>query len=288
MESMTGYSHTEGTTEQFSYTISIKSLNSKYLEIFNHLPRVLKDCSEETEAMLKKTFVRGKIELYVEVFDWIEIKKVSVNYDVVRAYYNEFSSVAKKLKMQESLDLSLLLSMDGVIHKERSVLSAKTRSDMLKAIRRSAEAVVKMRLREGIAIKKDLKKSLTALSSGLSRINLLTKDLAQKHFTRLRETVESMAGARAGDERLLSEIAILADKLDINEEKVRLKDHLDKFTSLMNEEGQIGKRLDFLAQELFREINTISSKSNSSAVAHIVVDMKNHVDKIREHCRNVV
>jgi uncharacterized protein (TIGR00255 family) len=238
--------------------------------------------------MLKKTFVRGKIELNVEIFDWIEIKKVSVNYDVVRAYHNEFSTVAKKLKMQDSLDLALLLSMDGVIRKERSVISAKTRSDMLKAVRRSAEAVVKMRLREGAAIKKDLKKSLTAISSGLSRINLLTKDLSQKHFLRLREAVESMAGARVGDERLLSEIAILADKLDINEEKVRLKDHLEKITSLMNEEGQIGKRLDFLAQELFREINTISSKSNSSVVAHIVVDMKNHVDKIREHCRNVV
>ena len=100
--------------------------------------------------------------------------------------------------------------------------------------------------------------------------------------------IESLSNVEALDERLYTEVAILSDKLDVNEEKIRLKEHIKKFTSMMNEKGQIGKRLDFIAQEMLREINTISSKSNSSKVAHIIVEMKNHIDRIREHCRNVV
>ena len=288
MESMTGYSHTEGATDQFSYSISLKSLNSKYLEIYAHLPKVIKDYGEEIEAMLKSTFIRGKIELTVEVFDWMETKKVTVNYDAIKGYYDEFSRIEKKLKLAGTLDLNFLLGMDGVIQKERTLITAKTKKDIMRAIGDVVARAKRMRNGEGLSIKKDIGKSLTAISKGLGRIQTLTGDVPARAFTRLKEAIETMSSGKVSDERLLAEIAILADKLDINEEKVRLRDHINKFNEMMAEEGQIGKRLDFLAQELFREINTISSKSNSSPVAHLVVEMKNHVDKIREHCRNVV
>ncbi len=288
MESMTGYSHAEGATEQFSYSISLKSLNSKYLETFCHLPKVIKDCTEEVEALLKETFVRGKVELTVDIFDWLETKKVTVNFDAIQGYHDEFRRVEKKLKLPPSLNLSVLLGMDGVIQKERSLISAKTRKAIMKAIAGAVTAAKAMRKAEGEMTRRDLKKSLDAISSGLDAVWELTREVPEKAFARLKEAVEKLAGSGASDERLLAEIAILADKLDVNEEKVRLKDHIAKFSGMMNEKGQIGKRLDFLAQEMFREINTISSKANSSQVAHVVVEMKNHVDKIREQCRNIV
>lgn len=288
MESMTGYGHAEGATDQFSYSISLKSLNSKYLEIFAHLPKVIKDCGEEVEGMLKETFVRGKVELTVDIFDWMETKKVTVNFDAVKGYYDEFSRIEKKLKLPGALDLKILLGMDGVIQKERSLISAKTRKAIMRAIVEVVNRAKAMRKEEGLSTKRDIKQSLEAISGGLAQVNELTREVPGKAFARLKEAVETMTGGQAYDERLLGEIAILADKLDINEEKVRLKNHIAKFNEIMGEKGQIGKRLDFLAQEMFREINTISSKANSSQVAHVVVEMKNHVDKIREQCRNIV
>ena len=104
----------------------------------------------------------------------------------------------------------------------------------------------------------------------------------------LKKRIEALAGAKVDDVRLYTEIAILSDKLDINEEIIRFKDHIQKFNALMKSGDQIGKKLDFIAQEMFREVNTIGSKSNNSEIAHLVVDIKNHIEMIREHCRNVV
>lgn len=288
MESMTGYSCAEGTTDQFSYLISLKSLNSKYLEINIHLPRVLKDKEKEFEDLLKSAFDRGKIELLVDFFDWTETKKVKIDFPLLKKYHDELTSIRKKLKMKNDIDLEILLGMEGVVRKEWSLLSSKARKAIVNAINDAVDAAKAMRKKEGSSIAKDLSRSLEEISKGLAEITVYTKDVPAKAFARLKESIESISGGRVPDERILTEVAILADRIDINEEKVRLKDHIAKFKSIMKENGQIGKRLDFLAQEMFREINTIASKSGDSRVAHLVVEMKNHVDKIREHCRNVV
>lgn len=288
MESMTGYSHSEGTTDQFSYFISLKTLNSKYLELNIHLPRALKDSEKEVEDLLKSAFGRGKIELLVDFFDWTETKKVKIDFPVLKKYHDELTSVSRKLKIKSDVDLALLLGMEGVVRKEWALLSSKARKAIMRAISDAVSATKKMRTKEGASIAKDLSHSLEVISKGLAEISTLTKDVPAKAFVRLKEAIETISGGRVPDERILTEVAILADRMDINEEKVRLKDHIAKFKSIMKEDGQIGKRLDFLAQEMFREINTIASKSGDSRVAHLVVEMKNHVDKIREHCRNVV
>ena len=104
----------------------------------------------------------------------------------------------------------------------------------------------------------------------------------------MKKKITALVGAKVDDVRLYTEISILADKLDINEEIVRLVDHIKKFKEVIKNKEQVGRKLDFLAQEMFREINTISSKSNSSEISHIVVDLKNYIDRIREQCRNIV
>ncbi len=288
MESMTGYSHAEGATEQFSYSISLKSLNSKYLEMSIHLPRALKSSEEEVEDILKSAFDRGKIELIVDFFDWVDTKKVKIDLPTLKKYHDELAGICKKLKINCDMDIALLLGMDGVMRKEWALLSVKAKKAIMRAIGEAVHATRAMRKKEGASIAKDLTRSLEAISKGLLEIISLTKDVPTKSFVRLKETIESISGGKVPDERILTEVAILADRMDINEEKVRLGDHIAKFKLIMKENGQIGKRLDFLAQEMFREINTIASKTGDSRVAHIVVEMKNHVDKIREHCRNVV
>jgi len=162
------------------------------------------------------------------------------------------------------------------------------RDSIYTALDQVIKKALDMRKKEGVSTKKDIMNSLTEISGKASMIRKLSKKLAISKKETLQKRLTAISDGKIDEQRLFSEVAMLADKLDINEEIVRLDDHLKKFKSVVRENGQIAKKLDFIAQEMFREINTIASKSNSSEISHLVVDVKNHIDKIREQCRNVV
>ena len=287
MESMTGYAVVEKSTEQFSFSVEIKSVNSKYVETYINLPRMMKDDEYEIELLLKKRYSRGKVELSIDIHDWLESRPVTINRELLRKYYREVTAVVTELAAKERFSIDALLSLEGVVQKERSTLSEKSRADIFAGIEQAMDRHIRMRLREGAATRKDLLKSLSTLSRSLSRIEKLSRNVSRAMYEKLRAGLERLMEARPEDTRLYTEVAILADKQDINEEVQRLRDHIDKFKQLADSDGQTGKQLDFLAQEMFREINTISSKSASSEIAHLVVEIKNSIDKIREQCRNI-
>jgi uncharacterized protein (TIGR00255 family) len=287
MESMTGYAVVEKSTEQFSFSVEIKSVNSKYVETYINLPRMMKDDEDEIELLLKKRYSRGKVELSIDIHDWLESRPVTINRELLRKYYREVATVVTELAAKERFSIDALLSLEGVVQKERSTLSEKSRADIFAGIEQAMDRHIRMRLREGAATRKDLLKSLSTLSRSLSRIEKLSRNVSRAMYEKLRASLERLMEARPEDTRLYTEVAILADKQDINEEVQRLRDHIDKFKQLADSDGQTGKQLDFLAQEMFREINTISSKSASSEIAHLVVEIKNSIDKIREQCRNI-
>lgn len=287
MESMTGYAVVEKSTEQFSFSVEIKSVNSKYVETYINLPRMMKDDEYEIELLLKKRYSRGKIELSIDIHDWLESRPVTINRELLRKYYREVTAVVTELAAKERFSIDALLSLEGVVQKERSTLLEKSRADIFAGIEQAMDRHIRMRLREGAATRKDLLKSLSTLSRSLSRIEKLSRNVSRAMYEKLRAGLERLMEARPEDTRLYTEVAILADKQDINEEVQRLRDHIDKFKQLADSDGQTGKQLDFLAQEMFREINTISSKSASSEIAHLVVEIKNSIDKIREQCRNI-
>lgn len=287
MESMTGYAVVEKSTEQFSFSVEIKSVNSKYVETYINLPRMMKDDEYEIELLLKKRYSRGKVELSIDIHDWLESRPVTINRELLRKYYREVAAVVTELAAKERFSIDALLSLEGVVQKERSTLSEKSRADIFAGIEQAMDRHIRMRLREGAATRKDLLKSLSTLSHSLSRIEKLSRNVSRAMYEKLRASLERLMEARPEDTRLYTEVAILADKQDINEEVQRLRDHIDKFKQLADSDGQTGKQLDFLAQEMFREINTISSKSASSEIAHLVVEIKNSIDKIREQCRNI-
>ena len=288
MESMTGYAYMEGNTADFSYSVELKSLNSRYLETNVNLPKVLRNDENDISNMLKDSFSRGKIELNVDIYDWTGTRPVSVNGDVIRKYYDELKKIQKELDVNEPVKLDSVLLLDGITQKERSTVTEKTRREIYDSIRWVIKKATEMRKKEGRSIRKDLSDSLAAIAGCTKSIKALSRNSVAEKRDQLRKRIESIAGEKIDDMRLLTEISILADKLDINEEIVRLNDHLNKFKSYLREDGQVGKKLDFIAQEMFREVNTIASKSGSSEISHTAVDIKNYIDKIREQCRNVV
>jgi len=288
MESMTGYAFIENSTEQFSFSVELKSLNSKHLEVYVNLPRILKNDESQLQALLKERFSRGKIEFNIDLYDWVSSKPISLNLDLIRKYYAELRKVHGEMKIKEPLRFESVLAIEGVTHRERSSISPKSRKAIYSAIELVIKRTISMRKKEGEAIRKDIMKSVTAISGKASVIARLSKNSSIEKRESLKRKLEDLSGGSIDDHRVYAELAILADKLDINEEIMRLDDHIIKFRNVINDRDQLGRRLDFLAQEMFREINTIASKSSNSEISHLVVEMKNHVDKIREHCRNVV
>jgi len=288
MESMTGYAFIEASTDQFSYSVEIKSLNSKYLEVYVNLPKILRNYENEYITILKKNFNRGKIELNIDIFDWSNVKPVALNKELITKYYNELKDLHKKLKIQDPLRFESILSLEGITQRERSNLSVKSSKDILKNIGVVIKKTGDMRKKEGAVTKKDILQSLEQITKDTSVIKSLSGNIIKDKKDSLKKKLLTITDGAIDNTRIYSEIAILADKLDINEELVRLGDHLKKFKSTMNEKDQMGRKLDFISQELFREINTIASKSNSSEISHLVVNVKNHIDRVREQCRNIV
>ncbi len=285
---MTGYAFVEKSSEQFSYSIEIKSLNSKYIEVFVNVPKIMRNEENELIQIIKKNFTRGKIELNIDIYDWNNIKPVSLNTELMKKYYFELEKLRNSLKMDNPLKFDSLLLLEGITQKERSVLSDKSKKDIYNSLNSVISKTLEMRKKEGGVIKKDITASLSFIAKDVSRIKVLSKKVVDEKRENLKNRLKAVTEGHIDSTRMYTEIAILADKLDINEELVRMNDHLEKLKSLMKEKGQMGRKLDFLSQELFREINTIASKSNNSDISHMVVDIKNHIDKIREHCRNVV
>ncbi len=288
MESMTGYAFLEQSTEQFSYSVELKSLNSRYLEIYVNVPKIIKNEENELHNLIKQRFGRGKLELNIDIFDWVVSKPIVINADMIKKYYRELHRVHRELGIAEPFRFESVLNLDGISQRDRSAISRTSRGDIYGTINRVIDKAIEMRHKEGAAIKKDLVKLISDITGQAGGIKSAAKNSAKDKKETLKKRIEGIVGSKVDDVRLYTEIAILADKLDINEEVIRLKDHIQKFSAMMKGGGQVGKKLDFLAQEMFREINTIGSKSNNAEIAHMVVDVKNHIEMIREHCRNVV
>lgn len=288
MESMTGYAYLEKKTDQFSFSIEIKSLNSKHLEVFSNIPRILRKNEEDILFKLKEKFSRGKIVITIEIFDWTKEKPVSINKELIKQYYKELKDIEKNLHVDNFFSGDILFNLDYVIQKERTFLSPKSYTDIINTLNIVIDKSIKMRMKDGNATKKDILKSLSVITNDLNKIKVQAKDVANDLYNKLKTNIESLTENKVEDVRIYTEIAIQSAKLDINEEIIRLNDHIEKFKSTANRNDQIGKSLDFLSQEMFREVNTIASKANSSSISHLAVDMKNHLEKIREHCRNIV
>jgi uncharacterized protein (TIGR00255 family) len=288
MESMTGYAHSEGKAPQFSFAVEIRSLNSKYQEVFINFPKSLSSEEQEIGELIKKSFPRGKIEVSLDLYDWIVSREVSINEDALARYYKGINAFRKKMKAKESFSLDTLLTLDGVVQKGRNGINDASLAVIKKGIESAVKKTLAMRKAEGKALEKDLLTSVATIENNLAEIKKLTAFSSQERFEILKERIEKLMQSSADSARLYTEVAMYADKIDINEEISRLTDHIRKFRETAKESGQIGKKLDFVAQEMFREANTIASKSVSTEVSHLSVEIKNCIEKIREQCRNVV
>lgn len=288
--SMTGYGKDDFENTDYKISVEIKTVNHKYCNIYTRMPSALNSIEERIKKYVKKRLKRGRIEINIYLTqkgdDQLIIKP---NFNVLDQYYNTLTEIKKRYKMESDIDLNQLVKYDNVLSVEYNTIDGEEMFDLLKNILNSViDSVVEMRQIEGQKLEKDIQNNLDSIEEYLEDLTLISDEIVVNHRINMREKINDLLeDIKVDEDRIEQEVAIYADKTDINEEIIRIRSHLNQFKEMFNKGGVIGKKMDFLAQELNREINTIGSKSPDINITNYVVELKSLVGKIREQIQNI-
>jgi len=290
LQSMTGYGRAEKSYQNKTITIEIRSLNSKQSDVNIKLPPVLKEKELELRKRISERLERGKISCLVTYEFNSQEQAPSLNNAVIRSYIKQIKRISEDLRIDfDSRLLQAALQMPDVIDREEGAPDEKEWEAVLQALEDALKEAVEFREQEGGAIERDFRERMDVLEQYLDQIEPYENARVEKVKERLQERLKALRNDFEVDQnRFEQELVYYLEKLDITEEKVRLKNHFSYFRDLLDEKNSVGKKLNFLTQEIGREINTIGSKSNDSDMQRIVVQMKDELEKIREQVLNVL
>ncbi|MCE2504661.1 MAG: YicC family protein [Chlorobi bacterium] len=289
--SMTGFGRAEANGEGVTATVEMRSVNNRFLEVSARLPKEFNLRESDVKDILRKTFSRGKITLTVTLDRSKETDKVlDVNGALALKFKEALNTIRKEAKIKEAVSLShLLFFKDELIRRDSNSDSVDHDWNVITvAIAKGAKSLNTMRVKEGKELAKDLRKRINELNKVVDKIESISKEQVPEERKRLHERIARLFENEEIDEqRLEMEVVILADKLDVTEECVRWKSHSKFFIEAINDKEPAGRRLNFLLQEMHREINTMGSKSSDSRIAHLVVKAKEELERIREQVQNI-
>ena len=289
MRSMTGYGRGTATFEGRQIAVELSSVNRKQAEISLSLPRALLELEPRVRDEINAHISRGRLTVAVGLHAKGGGRGGAINVAASRAYREELEALRKLLKLGGEITLDQVLRGPGVLDSENVEIATETAWPALKkALKTALDQFVQMRKHEGEALAADLRKRVLAIQKNVKTIGVLAPKVMEHHRGSLLERA-AKAGLEieASDERLLKEIVFFADRSDISEELTRLRSHLDQFFGQLGKDEPVGRTLDFLLQELFRETNTIGNKANFLAISQIVVGMKTELEKLREQVQNI-
>jgi uncharacterized protein (TIGR00255 family) len=289
-KSMTGFGKANTQLSDKKIKIEIRSLNSKAFDLNLKIPNYYKEFEHKLRSELSKELERGKIEVYIAIENKKTTTTSSINNTLAKQYYKELNKLAKDLGEKNSNILDLALKMPDVLKAEtkKTVASSKEWSSVKKAINEAIKEFQKFRLDEGKVLGKDFKSRITKIDSLLTKIKAADSKRIKNIRTRIKNNLAEVISENKIDKnRFEQEIIFYIEKLDITEEKLRLKTHLNYFIKTLSEKSS-GRKLNFISQEIGREINTIGSKANNAEIQQLVVRMKDELEKIKEQLLNVL
>jgi uncharacterized protein (TIGR00255 family) len=286
---MTGFGKSVCEIAGKKITIEIRSLNSKQLDLNLRIPPLIKDKELEIRNEVAQKVERGKIDLGFYVESTGEMQTVTINRQLAESYYRELRSLSGELKEEHSDYLSMIIRMPDIFKSERQELSDEDWKELRSGFSGALNELNRFRIREGNSLEKEVESRVQNILRLLESIAERDPERMKNIRERLRKNVSELMGKEKFDEsRFEQELLYYIEKLDITEEKVRLKTHCDFFISVMKEESSGGRKLGFISQEIGREINTIGSKANDAAVQKLVVNMKDELEKIKEQLNNIL
>ena len=289
---MTGYGRGDCAQDGFKVTVELSSVNRKQTEISVNLPRELEMLEAQMRDLINRHVARGRFTVRVSLHanEGKLSARMHLNLPLARAYAGELDRLAKRLKLSGPVTLDHLMRAPGVFQTDEELAETENLWPAVeKALRQALATLVKMREREGAHLAKDLAVRIALMRRCTRRIQKQSPKAAERYRLQLIERIKS-AGIQApavDDERLLKEVVFFADRSDISEELTRLQSHFNQFDVCAKSQEPVGRMLDFLAQEMNREINTIGSKANDALISREVVTLKAELEKFREQAQNV-
>ncbi|MEZ4771720.1 MAG: YicC/YloC family endoribonuclease [Bacteroidia bacterium] len=290
IQSMTGYGAATKASGNYQVTVELKSLNSKFLELSLKLPRVYMKYEQRLRNILSQQLVRGKIAVLINVEVLSADKRtLQINKVLAKKYLTEIRSLGQYLEMESDVDLKFILELPDVIPTEIEKEDSEEWGLIQTAMDEACQQMIATRNEEGLALDKDLSECCDAIDAALEGIKILAPKRMETIRARIDQSLEDIRHKVETDQnRFEQELIFYLEKLDINEEIVRLGQHIKFFRDLQIENKSNGKQLQFLSQEMGREINTIGSKANDAEIQRLVVGMKNDLEKIKEQVLNIV
>lgn len=292
MRSMTGYGRGECSLDNRRFVVEIKAVNHRYNDINIKLPRVMFPYEDKIKKLLQKEIFRGKVDVYVtfETFSKDDIK-VKYNETLVASYYDALNQIKAKYCPEDKINISLLSKFPDVLSVENEIDTASEESSVFKglasAVNDALVSFIKMRSIEGENLKCDILKKLEGINETVTKIEKRAPFVAEDYKARLVNKLNELEEVKADEARILTEVTIFADKACIDEEITRLFSHIKQMKLILEESVPVGRKLDFLVQEMNREVNTIGSKSNDIEITSYIVDAKSEIEKIREQIQNI-
>jgi len=289
---MTGYGRGECAQDGFKVAVEIASVNRKQGEVSLTLPRELESLENRIRDTIHERIARGRLTVKVSLHaaDGAWARRVRLNVALAKAYAKDLNKLAKELKLSGPLSLDLVARAPGVFQTDEAVEDAEQLWPLVeKAVGQALAGLVRMREREGAHLAKDLRARMTGVRASVARVKERAPEVLRRYQQQLRERVRD-AGLplpAEDDERLLKEIVYYTDRTDISEELTRLESHFQQFEDCVKSKEPVGRTLDFLAQEMNREVNTVGSKANDAVISREVVQLKAELEKFREQVQNL-
>ncbi|MBQ6847365.1 MAG: YicC family protein [Clostridia bacterium] len=290
VRSMTGFGRAVESINGLNITVEIKSVNHRYFEFNSRLSRAYQFAEDALKSLCAEKITRGKIELSVFVEDNTEKgTTIEINRQYAGAYISALRSLAKEYKIKDDLKLSALVGNPELLTVRKTALEDEVVIEALKTVTLSAlESYNTMRETEGEKLKADVLSRAETILSKVEFVESRSPETVKAYRERIEEKMRELLGSATVDQqRLITETAIFADKVAVDEETVRLRSHISQLKAMLESDTATGKKLDFLIQEMNREANTIGSKSQNVEIAHTVVDIKAEIEKIREQIQNI-
>lgn len=290
MYSMTGYGMGEHSNEKFHVKVEIKSVNNRYCDIAIRLPKNLIALEDKIKREIRNSVSRGKIDVFINIENLeSDNSEIDVDLDLAKQYFDAFTKLREKLNIKDEISLSDIYKMQGVITATAKDEDIEEYWNVLSvALNTAIKNFLEMRKVEGENLKLDIEEKLRNIKTSSEAINEKAPISLEENTNKLKENIKNnLKDENLDIQRLTTEVAIMCDKLSIDEEITRIFLHISQFNDIINLNEPVGRKLDFLIQELNREVNTVGSKSTDIEILNNVVNLKSEIEKIREQIQNI-
>ena len=290
IKSMTGFGRCENHQGDRKFTVEMKAVNHRYFDVNIRMPKKLNFFETAIRSVLKEYLQRGKVDVFITYEDYSETNlSLKYNEAVAAQYLTYFREMEEKLGVKNDVSASILGRCPEVFSMEEQAVDEKQIWEVLEtALRGAGEQMVASRIREGEALKKDLLEKLDGMLLDTAKVEERYPGIMEEYRNKIHEKVrELLEDSQIDEGRLASEVVLYADKICTDEETVRLRSHIENMAAELKKGGSVGRKLDFIAQEMNREANTILSKANDLETSNIAINLKTEIEKVREQIQNI-